>query len=197
MSPDEKSSRISLAPILGVLGFVLSVVSLGWQVHVQRESLTDKALVRFSFSLLLDSHKDILSVTKTAKHLANMEIDQEPLKKAELDAEVVNIGQRPLYVKRVRLVVPCPETGDSESITLQPAKGSPTEALEPGAAAIYKASPWNLLEHPLAVVHPPEPFCVTVESNKGLITQTSEIAFWSYSMDQSLKSLLTKQRPTP
>jgi hypothetical protein len=129
--------------------------------------LTDKALVRFSISFL-NNDTEIVSVTKTAKNLSDVELGPSSLNKNELSAEIVNIRQRPLYIKRVQLIVPCPESGDSDSITFEPAKGSPPGALEPGAATIYKAGPWNLLEHPLNAVDPPEGFCVTVESNKGL-----------------------------
>ena|SRR5437867_4064206 len=117
MNQEARSSRVgsTLASILGVLGFVLSVVSLGWQVHVHEESLTDKALIRFSISFL-NHDKEIRSVTKTAKNRSDVELDPSSLNKNELSAEVVNIGQHPLYVKQVRLIVPCPESGDSDSI---------------------------------------------------------------------------------
>ncbi|SRR6266849_974228 len=195
MNQEAKSSRVGsiLASILGVLGFVLSIVSLGWQVHVYEESLTDKALVRFSISFLNDD-KEIRSVANTAKNRSNVELDPSSLNKNELFAEVVNIGQRPLYVKEVRLLVPCPETGDSDSITFHPAKGSHPGALEPGAAAIFKAGPWNLLDHPLTTVDPPERFCVIVESNKGVVTQTEEISYVTFSISERLKSRLMKPK---
>ena len=195
MNQEAKSSRVGsiLASILGVLGFVLSIVSLGWQVHVYEESLTDKDLVRFSISFLNDD-KEIRSVANTAKNRSNVELDPSSLNKNELFAEVVNIGQRPLYVKEVRLLVPCPETGDSDSITFHPAKGSHPGALEPGAAAIFKAGPWNLLDHPLAAVDPPERFCVIVESNKGVVTQTEEISYVTFSISERLKSRLMKPK---
>jgi hypothetical protein len=193
MNREAKWSRVgsTLASALGVLGFVLSVVSLGWQVHVHEESLTEKALVRFSISFLNDD-KEIRSVAKTAKHRADVELDPASLNKNELSAEVVNIGQRPLFVKRVRLIVPCPETGDSDSITFQPANGSHPDALEPGAATIYKAGPWNLSDHPL--FDPTERFCVTVESNKGFVNQTNEISYVTFSISERLKSTLMKPK---
>ncbi|PYX09675.1 MAG: hypothetical protein DMG88_05400 [Acidobacteria bacterium] len=191
MNQEPKSSRSgsTLASILGVLGFVLSVVSLGCQVHVHEESLTDKALVRFSISF--PDYKMIRSVTKTGKNRVDLDLDASFLKKNGLFAEVINIGQHPLYVKQVRLIVPCPETRDSDSITFQPAKGSP-RALEPGAATIYKAGPWNLSDHPL--LDPAERFCVTVESNKGLVTQTDEISDMTFSIGNRLKSTSTKPK---
>ena len=193
MNQEARSSRVgsTLASILGVLGCVLSVVSLGWQVHVHEESLTDKALIRFSISFL-NHDKEIRSVTKTAKNRSDVELDPSSLNKNELSAEVVNIGQHPLYVKQVRLIVPCPESGDSDSITFQPAKGSRPGVLESGAATIYKAGPWNLLEHPL--FDPAERFCVTVESNKGFVTQTDEISYVTFSISKRLKSTLMKPK---
>jgi len=193
MNQEAKLSRVGpiLASTLGVLGFVLSVVSLGWQVHVHEESLTDKAFVRFSISFLNDD-KEIRSVTKTAKNRADVELDPSSVNKNELSAEVVNIGQHPLYVKRVRLIVPCPEGGDSDSITLQPARGSYPGALEPGAAMVYKGGPWNLSDHPL--FDPAERFCVTVESNKGFVTQTDEISYVTFSIGERLKSTLMKPK---
>jgi hypothetical protein len=191
MNQEARSPRFgfTLASVLGVFGFVLSIVSLGWQVHVHQESVSDKALVRFSISFLNDD-KQIHEVTKTAKHRFDAALDPSSLEKTQLSAEVVNIGQRPLYVKQVRLVVPCPETGDSDTITLEPANGSHPGVLEPGAATTYKAGPWNLLEHPLAAIDPPERFCVTVESNKGLVTQTDEISYVTFSMSDEMRSKL-------
>jgi hypothetical protein len=171
-----------------MLGFVLSLVSLGWQVHVHRESLTDKALVRLSVSFL-NGDKEIISVNKQAKHKFDVELEPTALTKSELSAEVVNIGQHPLYIKSVRLIIPCPETGDSDSITFQPT-GLPV-ALEPGAATIYKGGPWNFSDRPL--IPTIERFCVTVESNKGFVAQTDEISYYSFSMSERLKSQFTKQ----
>lgn len=195
MKQEIKSSRagFSLASLLGVLGFVLSLVGLGWQVHIYREASAEKALVRFSISFL-NNDTEVQSLTKTAKHKFDAALEPSSLKKNELSAEIVNIGQRPLYVKSVRLVVPCPETGDSDSMTFQPANGSHPGALEPGAAAIYKAGPWNLLEHPLAAADPPERFCVTVESNRGFVTQTDELSFVTFSISEQLRSKLTKPK---
>jgi hypothetical protein len=84
-----------------------------------------------------------IHLTKTAKYRADLEVDSSALNKNELSAEIANIGQRPLYIKQVRLIVPCPETGDSDVITFQAAKGSTPGALEPGAATIYKAGAWD------------------------------------------------------
>jgi hypothetical protein len=156
--------------------------------------LTEKALVRFSIAVL-NSEKQILAVTKTGKYRSDVDLDPSSLAKNELSAEVVNIGERPLYIKQVQLSIPCSETGDSESITFQPPTNSPPGPLEPGGARIYKAGPWNLLEHPLASSDPPEPFCVTVESNKGVVTQTSDISFVTFSISEQLKSTLMGTKP--
>lgn len=175
VNQEAKSSRFgsTLATILGVLGFVLSVVSLGWQVHVHEESLKDKALVRLSVSFY--DEKSVRSATQTSKNSYDLVLASSFQKKNELSAEIVNVGQHPLYVKEVRLISPCPKTEDSDSITFQPANDSLPGVLEPGAATIYKAGHWNFLEHPL--LDPGERFCVTVESNKGFLTQTNKVEY--------------------
>lgn len=170
------------------LEFVLSLGSLAWQVHVHQESLTEKALVRFSISFLNDD-KDILAFDRYAKNHFSLEMDPAALNKNELSAEVVNIGQRPLYIKNIRLVAPCPETQDSDSVDFQPVKGSPLGALESGASVIYKSGSWDLSKHPLSSVNPSESFCVTVESNKGVvIAQTGEISQTTFRMNKRLRS---------
>jgi hypothetical protein len=190
MKNEVKPSRISFsfASGLGVLGFVLSLVSLGWQVYVHQESLVDKALVRFSISFL-NNDKQIISFDKPTKHQFSVTMDAAILKgKNELSAEIINIGQHPLYVKRVRLIVPCPETGDSDSITFEPPKDPHPDGLEPGAAITYKAGPWNFEEHPLG--YGSEKFCVTVESNKGFLTQTDQFSYVTFALGKEGKSKL-------
>jgi hypothetical protein len=181
MTQAGKSSRT--ASILGVLGFLLSVISLGWQMHVHNESLTERALIRLSASFRPDE-EHVVSATPIGKHL---ELTTEVrATKGELAAEIVNFGEHPLFIKRVRLIVPCPEATGSESYLFEPTGGSkPGTPLEPGAAVIYSVRNWNFLDHWLDQGDPPEPFCVTVESNKGFITQSTAIT--SISVERKVK----------
>jgi hypothetical protein len=125
-----------------------------------------------------------VSAAKIGKHL-EVTTDVRATK-GELAAEVVNFGEHPLYVKRVRLIVPCPEATGSESYLFEPTGGSKTGGpLEPGAAVIYRAVNFDFSDHSLDQGDPPEPFCVTVESNKGFVTQSTTIT--SISVERKVK----------
>jgi hypothetical protein len=155
-----------MPPILGVLGFILSVVSLGWQVHVYNEGFIEKALVRLAISVQL-SDRDFPIGGKEFWFRG---------KKGDLTAEVVNIGQHPLYVKRVSLVVPCPEDVGvgAESRDFQPTQGTESgKPIQPGEAAVYRGGLWDFSDHPLDIGEPEEKYCVIVESNKGVVAQSS------------------------
>jgi hypothetical protein len=202
MTKEANPSRVGpiLTSTLGVLGFALSLLSLAWQMHVYREGLTDKASVKFYVSFLND-YKQLLAEHYWAKNRFAMAVAPDGIKKSELYAEVVNNGQHALYIKRVRLIRPCPETPDSDSINFQPIKGSPPGPIEPGAAITYKADRlWNFVDQPLdwnwvGDLHNPtlEPFCVTVESNKGSVGQTNEVSYVLFRSNKRLDARLKKQ----
>jgi hypothetical protein len=96
MGQQDKSSRIAsaIASVLGLLGFILSIVSLGWQIRTHDEGLVEKALVRLSISF--DIPMRDFPIGEDESWIRR--------KKADLAVEVVNIGQHPLYVKSVRLI---------------------------------------------------------------------------------------------
>jgi len=165
----EKSSR--WPHILGVAGFFLSLGGLTWQIFVYRDSLAEKAVVRLSSYQAYISH-DVPSFPL-------------PFRKGDLHAEVVNIGQRPLYVRTVRLTAPCPWV-ENRSVTRDfvpdATAGTP---LQPGAAGMYRTSGWNFSEHALDSPDDSrkrETYCITVESNKGVVVQSSPAISHAYSI---------------
>lgn len=161
-----------IASVLGLLGFLLSVISLGWQIRTYNEGLVEKALVRLSVTFDLRMH-DVPPGDDDSWMRR---------KKVDLAVEVVNIGQHPLFVKSVRLVVPCPEAAGSEIREFQPAKDSKTGIpIDPGGAAIYRGGLWDLSQHPLDVLEPKEQYCVVVESNKGFVAKSSSLFSLSWS----------------
>ncbi len=164
---DDKSSWKHL---LGVLGFGLSLCSLGWQVFIYQDSLAEKALVRLS-------SRQEFTLSKDEDFPATMSSGG----KGHLQAEVVNMGQHPLYVKSVELTAPCP-SDHSEATIFQP-DGKTDAPLQPGAATTYHITDWNFSAHPLDNPIDPakkETYCVTVNSNKGALSQSSPAIIHSY-----------------
>lgn len=175
--------------LLGVLGFVLSVVSLCWQVFVYRDSLAEKATVRLSRhqEFRLNEDEDPPAVIPSGG-------------KSELSVEVVNIGQHPLYVRSVVLTAPCPWVEDRSEVRNFTPDNAGDAALQPGAAATYRIEGWDLSAHPLDSPDDPtkrETYCVTVNSNKGVVSNSSPAIARSYEIEQLLSlrpGLRRKQR---
>jgi hypothetical protein len=162
MNEPAKSSRVSA--VLGVLGFFLSLASLGWQMYVYKESATERALVKLSVRLPYNGEVALSE------------------RQGDLSAEVTNIGEHPLYVKRVFLMAPCPGVDGSESRDFERTGApQPDVPIEPGAAAVYKGGSWDFTKHPLDVGQPQETYCITVESNRGVVAESSSLSslnFW-------------------
>jgi hypothetical protein len=176
-----------LAHMLGVLGFCLSLAGLGWQVFVYRESLKERALVR-------------LSATYDVPDVAHAD---EPPKKGSLAVELVNIGQRPLYVKEVALDVPCPAVPGGDEMTFH-TTGKAAESDTPlavGAAAIYQIENWDFAEHPLDLLSRidesskvKDVYCVIVSSNRGEVQRQSELTTWTTVISASVPRGVTHRR---
>ncbi len=104
----------------------------------------------------------------------------------DLMAEIVNIGQHPLYIRSVSLAMePEREFGPGEDPRywdFYPDK-SKAPALEPGAAANYRINKFDFGKHPLDSAADPtrkENYVVIVNSNAGEIFK-SPVAITGYS----------------
>jgi hypothetical protein len=118
------------------LGIALSIVGLGltyynyrWQKEIYQENIAERILVR-------------LGASRTFNDVESSSLDP----KGEVGVEVVNIGLRPLYIKRAYMQI-----GNEifDFYEHNPAKkNEPLKLLAPSEAANYRLS-WDFLEHPL------------------------------------------------
>ncbi len=144
-----------VVPLLGVLGFFLSLLGLCWQVFVYRQGTAERALVRTT--AFRESEAD--ETLSPVGHVA---------------VEVVNIGQRPLYVSRVLLALGSDVWQLDEPEELKQSRA----AIQPGAAATYWFRNWNFGEHALDFAPSPEGnegFAIIVESNRGEIARRTQV----------------------
>ncbi len=137
---------------------MLGVGSLLWQGFTYRESFAERVVVHV-----------------IALHVANKDQDETAAAKmGDIILEVVNVGQRPLYLGQVSLIHPC--TGDP--IAVWPFYGSQkpntsSVKLDPGASATFRQSDWNFVQRPLGA-----DYCVVVESTRGeILRQPAEIVY--------------------
>jgi len=144
-----------VVPLLGVFGFFLSLFGLCWQVFVYRQGTAERALVR---TTALRKSEDGETFSPVG-HVA---------------VEVVNIGQKPLFVSRVLLTLGSDVWRLEEPEEFKQSRA----AIEPGAAATYWYQNWNFVEHPLDFAPSPEGnkgFAIIVESNRGEIARRTQI----------------------
>lgn len=127
---------------------------------------------------------------------------EDAMKQGDLLAEIVNIGQHPLYLKSVSLAME-PEREqlpgeDPRYWDFNPDKPKPNTALEPGAAAYYRLKNFDFAKHPLDSAEDParkENYVVIVNSNKGEIFR-SLVGIKAYSFYSNVPaSSPSKQNP--
>jgi hypothetical protein len=156
----EKSRGDRFAHVLGICGFCIGIISLGWQVYLYKDSLTERVTVRASTLQITEPGSD----------------DPERLKKnGFLAIEVVNVGQRALYLRQVRLEVPCESIVGQQGWTFYGDKmpNVDTMRLEPGASHTFQKK-WDFGAYPLhADDGATKDYCVTVTSTKGEILRTT------------------------
>jgi hypothetical protein len=152
-SPDR------FAHTLGVLGFCISLVSIGWQVYLYRESFAERVALRLSAFHELKQGEEI-----EAKSILN---------KSYLYVEVIDVGQHPLYLRQVFLRVPCDLGTDFWSfygLGLPPQ----TTRLEPGEVKRLQQE-WDYGRFPLTLgdeAKVTKDYCVIVNSTKGEILRS-------------------------
>lgn len=134
---------------LGVLGFLLGLFSVGWQVYTYRESHEESPLVRVS---------PVLNVNEGTRFAIKPH--------GEITVEVTNLGQRTMQVKSITLFA-----GKRVRIIRAPSKEVLTVSLEPGGV-FSRQIEWNYGKHPLLNEENdeslPEDFFVEVETTRAV-----------------------------
>lgn len=110
-----------------MLGLLLGVGSILWQVHVYRESHTEKVIARVSIH-----------------HIYKPDEDEEAMThKGGVSVEVTNIGQQALYLRKVS-IEPCyPAVGRLAVFYDGSSAVADAVRLEPGAPRTFSIKTWD------------------------------------------------------
>lgn len=152
----NKPDRI--AHVLGVVGFILALCSLSWQIFTYRESRVERVTARVTLQHTYKENEEAHDVEK----------------KGDVSVEVVNIGQQALYLRRVSIEPYVPTVGREQLVLYEAHGPSDFERLEPSASEIFWRRNWQSEEIPLF----PEDeksqteYCVVVQSTKGEILRS-------------------------
>src|SRR5215470_6841048 len=160
MAEWQKRERVSdwWARGLGLLGLLVAGSGLFWQWWVHEDSLKELVLTRVTMKRTWKGEK------------------MEPI--GILQIEVVNMGQHPIFVKKVAAGI----REGSEPFTIpatptKPALQDESLALEPAKNGYYWISDWDLVRHPLSSSQDPhkwESFSVSVETTKGIYIERDQ-----------------------
>jgi len=119
----------ALGIVLSMLGFGLAYTNYRWQKEIYQENTAERILVR-------------VGISRPVKDLGPFALNPN----GEVTIEVVNIGLRSLYIKKVEIQI---QNNIFTFYQHDPTKTrEPMKLLEPSEAANYTLS-WNFSEHPL------------------------------------------------
>ena len=147
MAHQNKTSLFDrFAKALAVPGFLLAVLSLGWQVYTYQESHEENPRI-------------LGSVTQTGKQL-------NPDKDGKLSIQITNLGKRTMQVKTVTL------SGWNRVWILYVPPEKTTFDVEPGCN-LWTQTPWDYEKYPIDIGQSPQPgdFLVTVETTRAVHQQ--------------------------
>ena len=146
MAHQNKTSLFDrIAKALAVPGFLLAVLSLGWQVYTYQESHEESPRIHGS-------------VTQTGGHV-------NPYKNGELSIQITNLGKRTMQIKTVTLA------GWNHIWILYVPPEKTTFALPPGCD-LWTQTAWDYAKYPIDVDSPqPADFLVTVETTRAVHQQ--------------------------
>lgn len=135
-----------VAKALAIPGFLLAVLSLGWQVYTYQESHEENPRI-------------LGSVTQTGKQL-------NPDQNGTLFFQITNPGKLTMQIKMVTL------SGWNRVWVLFVPPEKTTFALEPGCH-LWTRTPWDYAKYPIDVGQSPQPadFLVTVETTRAVHQQ--------------------------
>lgn len=161
---------------LAILALLVASVSVGWQVHEYEDSLRQQILTRVTMIRAVENDK--------------------PQPTGQLQIEVVNSGQHPIFIKRVLLKIT--QGGDEFAIqALSEIKPRPMEEmrLEPGMNAFYDIEDWNCEKNQLTSTENPhgEPFSLFVETTRGTHVEQNKVATVAWSVVISTKNVRVEE----
>ena len=153
MEQQEKSSLFDrLTKPLGIMGFLLGLFSVGWQVYTYRESHEESPMVRASLTQELKG--DHLQFNRD-RH-------------GELTIEVTNLGNRTMQIKTITL-----SAWKRVWVLHSPNKTSPTFSLETGHTLSSQIE-WDYVKYPIFALNDasqPADFLVEVETTRAVHQQ--------------------------
>jgi hypothetical protein len=153
---------------LGVLGFLLSLASISWQIYVHHEAQTERVTVKLTMIHPVEPGEDESTAAK---------------KKGGLLFDIVNIGQQPVYLKELILMT-CGDKQPSEDESqcshwfVYPTTFPNSESvrLEPGAGKGFWKADWDFSKNPIrdCCTEPNAPeYFIRVTSTRGVISQAT------------------------
>ena len=163
-SEDSSRNRKTdwLARVLGLLGLVLSVASILWQIHVYREGHTERVIARVTIHHVHKPHEDVEEITR----------------EGGVSVEVVNIGQQVLYLRKVS-IEPCYPRVGRLGIFYESGSDAGTDVsrLEPSAYKTFSIKKWDFDAMPLEPqddesLDTDTGYCVVVQSTRGEILRS-------------------------
>ena len=158
-----QQSKDTLARLLGILGLGVAVAGLclswrsfSWQKHVLEQNLEERLTNRVTMLRTIKDRKTF---------------DLSPI--GELQIEIVNTGQRTVYLKGVRV-----RAGQDKNLyagKLVPDHDLPL-TLEPGMSALYRVGKWDFEKHPLWWERVPgEPFWISITTTRWGYEQEGQV----------------------
>lgn len=157
---------------LAILALLVAGVSLGWQVHEYQDSLREQVLTRVTMIREVENDK--------------------PEPTGNLQIEVVNIGQHPIFIKRILLATT--QGGDEFKIQASPeikSKWDEEARLEPGMNAFYDIEHWNFAHDQLTSTENRggRPFSISVETTRGTHVEENKVATVAWSVVVGTKNI--------
>jgi len=150
-NPGKLSLFDRLTKSLGILGFLLALFSVGWQVYTYRESHEESPMVRASLTQELKG--DHLQFNRD-RH-------------GKLTIEVTNLGKRTMQIKNITL-----SAWKRVWVLHSPEEKSPTFPLETGHT-LSRQIEWDYVKYPIFELDESQPadFLVEVETTRAIHQQ--------------------------
>ena len=140
-----------LSKLLALPGFLLALFSVGWQVHIYKETHEESPMVRGSLT----------------QEVRGMGLELNKDKHGKLEIEVTNLGRQTMQVKSITL------SGWGRTWNMySPSEKGPTVALEPGHG-FSAVKDWNYSKYPVLQLDEslPADFLVEVETARAVHKQ--------------------------
>jgi hypothetical protein len=158
-----------IGSVTGIAGIVLSFLNYHWQQGVHEQSLEERVYVHLSAARIIEFSPLFPSKTRTPEML-----DPD----GKLSVEVVNIGDKPVYLKSVMAQFQ-ERTATFQEYDPLDSKDLPRK-LEPGEEASYTID-WKFAEHETPLVEVPElRGVIEVETTKKRFSLQASVGRYSF-----------------